>query len=94
MTPILSQSKTILPHDHEQAVLIGRIWTEGLGPTLVHVTADHVFDISGIAPTSSALLEMEALPPTFWPTQPRIAMIRPCPGSSHPVTCRQSRRRG
>jgi fumarylacetoacetate (FAA) hydrolase family protein len=59
MTPILSQPKTILPHDHEQAVLIGRIWTEGLGPTLVHVTADHVFDISGIAPTSSALLEME-----------------------------------
>ncbi len=58
MTPILTQPKAILPHDHQQAVLIGRIWTEGLGPTLVRVTADHVFDISGIAPTSAALLEM------------------------------------
>ncbi len=49
---------SILPHDHERAVLIGRIWNEGLGPTLVRVTADHVYDISGIAATCTALLEM------------------------------------
>ena len=50
--------KNILPLDHEQAVLIGRIWTEGLGPTLVRVSADHVYDISGLAPTCAQLLEL------------------------------------
>ena len=49
---------TILPRDHERAMLIGRIWTEGVGPSLVRVTADQVFDISAVAPTSTALLEM------------------------------------
>lgn len=48
----------VLPQDHERAVLVGRIWTEGAGPTLVRVCADHVYDISGLAPTSTALLEM------------------------------------
>ncbi len=48
----------VLPLDHEAAVLVGRIWTEGLGPTLVRVCADHIYDISGIAPTSTQLLEM------------------------------------
>ena len=54
----LLQTKNILPLDHERAVLVGRIWTEGLGPTLVRVTEDHVYDISGLAPTSSQLLDM------------------------------------
>ena len=58
MIDTLLTPANILPQDHDRAVLIGRVWTEGLGPTLVRVTADHVFDISGIAPTSSALLEM------------------------------------
>jgi len=49
----------VLPQDHARAVLIGRVWTEGLGPTLVRVTAEHVFDITGIAATSSALLELD-----------------------------------
>jgi len=48
----------VLPHDHERAILVGRIWTEGTGPTLVRVCTDHVYDISGLAPTSTALLEM------------------------------------
>jgi len=48
----------VLPRDHEQSVLVGRIWSEGLGPTLVRVCVDHVYDISGLAPTSTALLEM------------------------------------
>ena len=48
----------VLPKDHEQALLIGRIWTEGLGPSLVRVCADHVYDISAIAPTCAQLLEM------------------------------------
>ena len=48
----------ILPHDHDQAVLIARIWTEGLGPTLVRVREDHIYDISHLAATSTDLLEM------------------------------------
>jgi len=48
----------ILPHDHEQAVLIGRIWIDGRGPSLVRVCADHIYDISLVAPTCAALLEM------------------------------------
>ena len=48
----------VLPQDHDQAVLIGRLWTPGLGPTLVRVTERHIYDLSGIAATSSQLLEM------------------------------------
>jgi len=58
MNDSLLTPANILPHDHERALLIGRIWTQGLGPTLVRVTGDHVYDISGIATTSTALLEM------------------------------------
>ncbi len=49
-----------LPEDHARALLIGRVWQEGIGPTLVRVTADHVYDISGLAPTCTQLLEMAA----------------------------------
>lgn len=48
----------VLPHDHERAVLIGRIWTEGLGPTLVRVRDDGVHDLSRLAATSAQLLEL------------------------------------
>ena len=47
-----------LPTDHAQATLIGRIWQPGLGATLVAVTDAQVFDLSSLAPTSSALLEI------------------------------------
>jgi fumarylacetoacetate (FAA) hydrolase family protein len=48
----------VLPTDHAQAVLIGRIWMEGTGPVLVRVTDDGVYDLSGVAATCSDLLEM------------------------------------
>ena len=48
----------ILPVDHEEAVLIGRIWVPGIGPVLVRVREDGVFDLSHLAPTSSDLLEL------------------------------------
>ena len=47
-----------LPTDHAQATLIGRMWQPGLGATLVAVTASKVFDLSRLAPTCSALLEI------------------------------------
>lgn len=48
----------ILPEDHARALLIGRIWMEGLGPTLVRVTDTHLYDLSGMAATSSELLDL------------------------------------
>ena len=49
---------TTLPQDHSRAVLIGRAWIQGMGATLVQVREDGVFDLSQLAPTSSALLDM------------------------------------
>ena len=50
--------QSILPADHARAVLIGRFWIEGTGPVLVRVCEDHLYDLSGIAPTCTQLLEM------------------------------------
>ena len=47
-----------LPHDHEDAVLVGRAWVEGQGAVAIRFTAEGVFDLSGLAPTISALLEL------------------------------------
>ncbi|KQP35590.1 fumarylacetoacetate hydrolase family protein [Pseudorhodoferax sp. Leaf274] len=46
-----------LPEDHADAVLVGRVWQEGLGAVLVQVRADGVYDLSRLDPTCSALLE-------------------------------------
>jgi len=59
MKQILSRHESILPHDPARAVLIGRVWTDGLGPSLVRITAETVTDISHLAPTCSALLELQ-----------------------------------
>ena len=47
-----------LPRDAHAAVLIGRIWQEGLGPTLVRVNEDGVWELSHLAATCSELLEL------------------------------------
>jgi fumarylacetoacetate (FAA) hydrolase family protein len=49
---------TTLPKDSEQALLIGRLWAPGLGPVVTAVTPQDVFDLSGLASTCSALLEL------------------------------------
>ena len=46
------------PDDLDQALLIGRIWQPGSGPVLVAVHAQGLWDLSDLAPTSSALLEL------------------------------------
>ena len=46
------------PEDAERAQLIGRIWQPGTGPVLVAVTPEGLWDLSALAPTSSALLEL------------------------------------
>ena len=49
---------TQLPQDAHQALLIGRLWVPGEGPFLVAVTPQDVLDLSGLATTSSSLLEL------------------------------------
>jgi fumarylacetoacetate (FAA) hydrolase family protein len=49
---------TQLPEDAHQALLIGRLWVPGLGPFVVAVTPQDVLDLSALATTSSALLEL------------------------------------
>ncbi len=49
---------TQLPQDAHQALLIGRLWVPGSGPFLVAVTPQDVLDLSGLATTSSSLLEL------------------------------------
>ena len=50
--------ETQLPQDAHQALLIGRLWVPGHGPFLVAVTPSEVLDLSALAATSSALLEL------------------------------------
>ena len=48
-----------LPHDADQAPLIGRLWLPGTGPVLVRVTPEGVYDLSALALTCSDLLELD-----------------------------------
>ena len=47
----------VLPQDHADAMLIGRIWQAGVGPTVVQVREDGIYDLSRLNPTVSQLLE-------------------------------------
>ncbi|MDB5955545.1 fumarylacetoacetate hydrolase family protein [Ramlibacter sp.] len=47
-----------LPADAQQATLVGRVWIEGQGAVLVRVAGDDVIDLSRLAPTCSALLDL------------------------------------
>jgi fumarylacetoacetate (FAA) hydrolase family protein len=53
--------QTALPADAQLATLVGRAWVEGLGPVLVRADAGGIHDLSGLAPTCSALLELPDL---------------------------------
>jgi fumarylacetoacetate (FAA) hydrolase family protein len=48
-----------LPHDVANAILIGRIWVPEEGPYLVKVSATQTTDLSGLAQTSSDLMEID-----------------------------------
>lgn len=55
-------ARDILPHDHGNAILVGRVWDPRVsGPTPVVVDQGNLRDISKLAPTISQLLEREDL---------------------------------
>ena len=49
----------VLPFDHRRGVLVGRVWIDGLGAVLVQVRDDGLFDLSDVAATCSALMELD-----------------------------------
>jgi fumarylacetoacetate (FAA) hydrolase family protein len=53
----------MLPADVERALLVGRVWREGVGPAVVVVRQGEVFDITSQVATVSALLERPDLYP-------------------------------
>jgi fumarylacetoacetate (FAA) hydrolase family protein len=49
-----------LPEDHDRAVLIGRAWVPAAeGPSVVCLRGDAVYDLSAVAATASAFLELD-----------------------------------
>jgi len=50
--------KATLPADAQQATLVGRAWVAGQGAVLVKVEGDMLVDLSRLAPTCSALLDL------------------------------------
>jgi fumarylacetoacetate (FAA) hydrolase family protein len=59
---ISSPSGEILPVDLNEAVLVGRIWSEVAGgPCPVLVRAGRLFDLTGVAVTVSGLLEIDGI---------------------------------
>ncbi len=54
----LNCGRATLPVDAQQATLVGRAWIEGQGPVLVRADDQAIYDLSALAPTCSALLEL------------------------------------
>ena len=59
--PLNAKGSFALPDDHEQAVLVGRVWRPDVaGPSVVALRGVEVVDISGVAPTMRDLCEAAA----------------------------------
>ena len=56
--PLTNALTHALPQDAAQALPIARVWQPGIGPVLVRVTPEGVFDLSALAQTCSDLLEL------------------------------------
>jgi fumarylacetoacetate (FAA) hydrolase family protein len=50
---------TCLPQDHADALLVGRAWLPGAGPTLVRIHDGAVHDLSAVAATASQFLDLD-----------------------------------
>ncbi|WP_411877477.1 fumarylacetoacetate hydrolase family protein [Polaromonas sp. YR568] len=64
-----------LPVDAADALLVARVWVEGSGPVLALVTPDGVFDLSGLAPTASQLLELPDVAAAIRATMPLLPRL-------------------
>jgi len=65
-----------LPDDAVAALLVGRLWQPGIGPTVVACHEGALHDLSHLAPTTSQLFERDDAAATVraaLPTAPRIA---------------------
>ena len=65
MKPLLAHSRMLLLEDHNDAMLIGRVWLPASeskpgGPTIVHITANAIYDLSADFPTLTDLLNQYA----------------------------------
>ncbi|MBK4735147.1 fumarylacetoacetate hydrolase family protein [Noviherbaspirillum pedocola] len=52
------RSEACMPQDAESALLIGRVWEPGIGPTLAQIRPDGAYDLTPLAATCSALLDL------------------------------------
>ena len=78
MHPMTLDLSLTLPDDAAQALLIGRLSQPGVGPVLVACHAGGLQDLSGLAATSSQLLELDdpaAAVRAFLPRAPRVAEL-------------------
>ena len=50
---------SVLPHDLDRALMVGRVWREGIGPAVVAVRGGRVFDITCRAATVADLFECD-----------------------------------
>jgi len=93
MTTHLDLSAT-LPDDADQALLIGRLWQPGVGPTVVACHQGGLFDLTRVAPTTSQWLELEepaAALRRALATAPRIAELSGVPADSVTALLRDAR---
>ncbi|MGE7370352.1 fumarylacetoacetate hydrolase family protein [Neorhizobium sp. NPDC001467] len=68
----------ILPGDASNAVLVGRVWSRSAGgPCPVLVSNERLVDLSSLAPTLSALLEIDGITQTLQrtPSLPELASL-------------------
>ena len=83
MIPELTPSLA-LPQDAANALLIGRLWTPGLGPLLVRIQTDGVYDLSGLASTCSDLLDLPNVAAAVRQHHgPRVADVAQALANSH-----------
>ena len=71
-------SQNVLPVDAANALLVGRLWQPGVGPTVVVCHHGALYDVTGVAPTTSQLFEMDALATTLrkaLPGAPKLAEL-------------------
>jgi fumarylacetoacetate (FAA) hydrolase family protein len=84
----------VLPHDHANAILIGRAWIPSQnGPVPVLVTEEGLFDLRPLAPTVSHLLELDVPAAVIRSAQSlqRIASLSDVLQNAEPTTRNHSR---